>query len=150
MAAGEFTPQLCEQLHALPKYVPSRLSWKPGDANGVYVFQATALLQDGTGLDLSGYWKRIERLNRTRWGFALRYLGHCVRSYDMAESHKNPGEHGRIKGPHKHRFSSSKIDRYAYKPNPPISEDDPNRALMDFLAESNIELRVTYQNFLFP
>lgn len=67
----------------------------------------------------------------------------------MAESHKNPGERGRVRGPHKHKFSSSKIDRYAYKPDPPISGDDPNQSLMDFLKEGNIELRTPYQLFSF-
>jgi hypothetical protein len=71
-------------------------------------------------------------------------MGHIIRSYDMAAKHKNPGN-GRIRGPHKHRFQSSKVPRFAYKPDPPISEEDPNRALMDFLAESNIEAPVGYQ-----
>jgi len=47
-------------------------------------------------------------------------------------------------------FSSSRIDRYAYKPDPPITEDDPNQALLDFLKEENIELRSDYQTFMFP
>jgi hypothetical protein len=76
-------------------------------------------------------------------------MGHCVRAYDMATKHKNPGG-GWIKGPDKHKFSSSKIARYAYTPNPPISEANPNQALMDFLKESNITLRSgTYQDFIF-
>jgi len=66
----------------------------------------------------------------------------------MAKKHKNPGE-GWIRGPHKHKFSSSKIDRYAYKPDPPISELNANQALMDFLKESNIDLRIPYQDFMF-
>lgn len=66
----------------------------------------------------------------------------------MARKHKNPGA-GWIRGPHKHKFSSSKIPRYAYKPNPPISDTDPNEALMDFLKESNITLKTPYQSFMF-
>jgi hypothetical protein len=150
MASGEFTAALCEQLYAAPKYVASKIRWRPGSGEGVLIFQAKVLTQDGTGLDLSGYWKKVGRHNRTRWGFSLKHLGHCIRTYDMADSHKNPGETGRIKGPHKHRFSSSKIERYAYKPDPPISESDPNEALMDFLKEGNIELRSgDYQDFMF-
>jgi len=76
-------------------------------------------------------------------------MGHCVRSYDMARVHKNPGGKGKVYGPHKHMFSSSRIDRFAYKPDPPISEDDPNQALLDFLREENIELRTDYQTFMF-
>jgi hypothetical protein len=149
MASGEFTVQLCEQLHTAPKYVASRIRWRAGNGEGVYIFQAKVLTQDGTGLDLSGYWDKIGRHGLTRWGFALKYMGHCVRTYDMATKHKNPGE-GWIRGPHKHKFSSSKIERYAYKPDPPISEADANQALMDFLNESNIELPSgTYQDFMF-
>jgi len=68
----------------------------------------------------------------------------------MARYHKNPGQHGKIRGPHKHKFSSSKIERYAYKPDPPISEREPNEALMDFLKEANVELPNNYQYFIFP
>jgi hypothetical protein len=149
MASGEFTASLCEQLHAAPKYVASRIRWRAGTGEGVFIFQAKVLTEDGTGLDLSGYYDKVGRHDRTRWGFSLKYMGHCVRTYDMAAKHKNPGE-GWIKGPHKHKFSSSKIERYAYKPDPPISEADPNQALMDFLKESNITLRSgAYQDFMF-
>jgi hypothetical protein len=68
----------------------------------------------------------------------------------MAKVHRNPSGGGKVKGPHKHKYSSSKIERYAYKPDPPISEDNPNEALMDFLQEANIELPAHYQNFMFP
>jgi hypothetical protein len=68
----------------------------------------------------------------------------------MAQQHKNPGMKGRVKGPHKHKFSSSKIDRFAYKPDPPISEENPNQALMDFLEEANITPPPNYQHFMFP
>lgn len=149
MASGEFTAGLCEQLHAAPKYAASMIRWRPGNGEGVFIFQAKVLTEDGTGLDLSGYWKKIGRHDRTRWGFALKYMGHCIRTYDMASKHKNPGG-GWVRGPHKHRFSSSKIERYAYKPDPPISETDANEALLDFLKEGNIELRgVGYQACMF-
>lgn len=149
MATGEFSAEMCETLHKVPKSVASRIAWKP-NGDGVFVFQAVAITPDGIGLDLSGYFDKNGRHGRRTWGFSLRYHKNLIRSYDMSSSHKNPGEVGRIKGPHKHRFSSSKIDRYAYKPDPPISEEDPNAALLDFLAESNIQLQINYQHFIFP
>jgi hypothetical protein len=91
MASGEFTYELSEQLHSVPKYVASRLAWKRGDGEDVFISQATVLTADGNGLDLSGYWQKNGRFNRARWGFSLKYMGHCVRSYDMALVHKNPG-----------------------------------------------------------
>lgn len=149
MAYGDFSAELCEQLFQIPKYTASRICWKP-TPSGSLIFQAKVLTVDGLGLDLFGYWNKNVNHSRARWGFSLKYAGHCIRSYDMSTYHKNPGERGKVKGPHKHRFSSSKIDRYAYKPDPPISEQDPNEALMDFLREANIELRGDYQYFMFP
>jgi hypothetical protein len=146
MASGEFSPELCDELFKVPKTVVSRIAWKT-DGFGVAKFQAKVLTPDGKGLDLVGYCNK--QIGRLKWGFALTYSGNCVRSYDMAKRHKNPGEAGRIKGPHKHKYSSSKIDRYAYKPEPPISEGDPNQSLMDFLEEANIALPKNYQNFMF-
>jgi hypothetical protein len=147
MASGEFSPELCEQLFAVPKTVASRINWKT-DSSGIVKFQAQVLTADGKGLDLVGYWSRKSGV--AKWGFSLTYNGCCVRSYDMSSEHKNPGIRGRVKGPHKHKFTSSKIDRFAYKPDPPISEDDPNQALMDFLEEANIALPSNYQHFMFP
>jgi hypothetical protein len=147
MASGEFSPELCEQLFAVPKTVVSRINWK-SDGSDVFKFQAQVLTADGNGLILVGYWKR--KNNQPKWGFSLTYNGHCVRSYDMSPEHKNPGLAGRIKGPHKHKYSSSKIERLAYKPEPPISENNPNQALMDFLEEANIRPPANYQNFMFP
>jgi hypothetical protein len=138
---------LCEQLFAVPKSVVSRIGWKSAGGD-VLKFRAKVLTADGLVLDLIGYWniKNGER----RWGFSLSYFGNCVRSYDMSEVHRNPGGGGKVRGPHKHKFSSSKIPRFAYKPNPPISEGDPNSALLDFLAEANITLNYPYQSFMFP
>ncbi len=147
MAYGEFSPELCEQLHAVSKYVASRIAWK-SDAQGALKFQAKVLTPDGKGLDLIGYW--YKKNNEPRWGFSLTFSGYCVRSYDMAKRHKNPGGGGTIKGPHKHKYSSSKIDRYAFKPEPQISESNPNQALMDFLQEENIQPPTNYQHFMFP
>jgi hypothetical protein len=147
MSFLDFSPEFCEQLFKAPKYVASRISWKQsGDVK--FNFQAKVLTEDGTGLDLTGCWQKNSRHNRSKWGFTLTYFGNCIRSYDMAKYHRNPGGLGKIRGPHKHRFSSSKIPRLAYKPNPPISEDDPNEALFDFLAEANIQLRGEYQRLL--
>jgi hypothetical protein len=146
MASGEFSPELCEQLFTVPKTVASRITWK-SDGLGVFKFQAKVLTADGKGLDLVGYC--YKKGGERKWGFSLTYSGNCVRSYDMSKEHKNPAGGGRVKGPHKHKFTSSKIDRYAYKPNPEISEDNPNQALMDFLAEANIALPSNYQNIMF-
>jgi len=148
MASGEFSPELCEQLFKVPKTVASRITWRP-DAFGIFKFQAKVLTADGKGLDLVGYCYKKSG-GEQKWGFTLTYSGNCVRSYDMSKSHKNPGETGRVKGPHKHKYSSSKIERYAYKPEPPISEDDPNQSLMDFLAEANMAPPTNYQSFMFP
>jgi hypothetical protein len=147
MASGDFSPELCEQLLSVPKTVASKINWKP-DTSGIFKFQAQVLTADGKGLHLIGYWS--SKTGITKWGFNLSYNGHCVRSYDMSSEHKNPGMAGRIKGPHKHKYLSSKIDRFAYKPDPPISENNANEALMDFLTEANIELPANYQNFMFP
>lgn len=148
IASGEFSSELCEQLFTVPKYTASRIAWKPGPGNK-YIFQCQVLTADGQGLELTGYWTKNGRHNRTTWGFSLHYKGHCVRAYDMCKYHKNPGGQGKVRGPHKHKFSSSKIERFAYKPDPPISEDDPNQSLIDFLREANIELRSEYQSFMF-
>ena len=147
MASGEFSPELCEQLFTVPKTVVSRINWK-NDGSGIFKFQAQVLTADGKGLHLVGYWSAKNGV--TKWGFSLTFNGYCVRSYDMSPKHKNPGVKGRVKGPHKHKYSSSKIDRLAYKPDPPISEGNPNQALMDFLQEANIEPPKNYQNFMFP
>lgn len=145
MATGDFSPELCEQLFKAPKYTASRISWKHKNLY-THSFRASVLTEDGTGLELIGYIARNERHGRTTWGFTLTYRGHCVRSYDMAKYHKNPGGQGKVHGAHKHKYSSSKINRFAYKPEPPICEDNPNAALMDFLKEANIELRGEYQS----
>jgi hypothetical protein len=128
MATVQYTPELCEEMHTVPKYVVSSIKWKPGDGTGIFIFQAQVLTQDGRGLDLTGYWVKNGKYGKSNWGFSLHYFGNLVRSYDMAKKHKNPGG-GKVHGPHKHKFSSSKIHRYAYKPNPAISEADPNEAL---------------------
>lgn len=148
MSTEEFTEELCEELFLARKYVASQIVWR---AKGDYrcAFKATVLTQDGRGLDLYGFWCRNGRYGRTTWGFNLSYNGRCIRSYDMGKKHKNPGG-SKVHGPHKHRFSSSKIDRLAYKPNPPISEENPNAALLDFLKEANIDAPTDYQHFLFP
>ena len=146
MAFGDFSEYLCEQLFTTPKYVASRIVWAAyGDG---FRFRAKVLTEDGIGLDLIGYWGLVG--GERKWGFNLSYFGNCVRSYDMAKVHKNPGGGGKVYGPHKHKFSSSKIDRKAYKPDPPISESDANTALLDFLTEANIDLKYEYQFFMFP
>jgi len=117
----------------------SAIRWEPTE-EGSRIFQAAVLTEDELALDLVGYWEPRNRFSEARWGFSLKYQGYIVRAYDMARSHKNPGERGRIKGPHKHKFVSSKIYRYAYTPDPPISTANPHDALADFLKESNIEL----------
>ena len=123
------------------------IRWEP-TGKGSLTFRASVRTADDLMLDLSGYWDKIDRFGDTRWGFALRFRGHLVRSYDMAKSHKNPGESGRIRGPHKQRFLSSKMDRYAYTPDPSISMNTPSAALRDFLKECNIELlEIYYEGF---
>ncbi len=111
---------------------------------------AKVLTADGDVLDLSGHWCQNDFHGHKRWGFSLRYLGHCVRSWDMAAKHKNPDGGSWIYGPHKHKFDSTKVPRFAYKPEPPLSDKDPNQSLMDFLAESNIQLPSDYQIVMFP
>jgi hypothetical protein len=150
MASVHFSQEECEKLFQVPKFVLSQLEWKIGEGKDIFIFRAKVLTSDGAGLDLTGYWQKNGRHNRTCWGFSLYYLGHCVRSYDMAKTHKNPGGGGRVRGPHKHKYSSSKIDRFAYKPDPALSETDANQGLLDFLAEANIQLRQPYQSFMFP
>lgn len=149
MATREkFTPEMCEYLFLTPKYVASKILWKP---DGPMVkFRAQVLtVSDGLGLDFIGYWGHNPRYDRANWGFNLSYRRNLIRQYDMAKEHKNPEGAGRIKGPHKHKFSLSVIPRYAYKPDPPICETDPNQSLMDFLTEANIRIPEDYQNYMF-
>jgi hypothetical protein len=148
MKSKGFTVDICEALYACPKRVVSKLQWV-ATRNNTFLVQAQVMTDDGDVLDLAGYWS-VSSFNERRWGFSLRYNGHVVRSFDLAKSHKNPGESGRIRGPHKHKFKSSKIPRYAYKPDPPISDTEPNQSLMDFLAEANVALPTSYQNLMFP
>jgi hypothetical protein len=143
-----FTAEVCEALYSVPKTLASQIAWRQSDAR-TYLFAAKVLTTEGDVLDLSGYWSRNDFHNRTRWGFALRYLGHLIRSWDMSTKHKNPTG-PRIRGPHKHKFDSSKVPRLAYKPNPALSDRDPNQSLMDFLEESNIQPPPEYQNVMFP
>jgi len=139
----------CERLFQAPKFVASRIRWKQRD-DDTCLFQAKVLTSDGIGLDLFGYWHQDQKYHRVRWGFSLRYRGFIVRSWDMASKHRNPAHGGKIKGPHKHRFSSSRIPRLAYSPNPPLSLANPNDTLMDFLKEANISLPTDYTDFMFP
>jgi hypothetical protein len=142
-----FTPEACEAIYALPKVVVSQIAWKQYKPC-TFRFEAKVLCDNGEILDLYGHWKYEKATERRSWGFSLRYLGHVVRSYDMATKHKNPSN-GWVRGAHKHKFQSSKIPRFAYKPNPPISEANANDALMDFLEESNIQKPADYQDNIF-
>jgi hypothetical protein len=148
MARTEFTAEVCEALFAAPKSLASRIAWRQRDPR-TFTFQAKVLAEDGVMLDLGGYWSHNEFHRYKRWGFSLRYLGHVIRSWDMATKHKNRGGKW-VRGPHKHKFDSSKVPRFVYKPEPPLSDSDPNQSLMDFLAEANIELPTDYQNVMFP
>lgn len=142
-----FTVEECERLFAAPKTVVTRITWKAVNPNTLH-FQAKVVTDEGRGLDLNGVWQRIGRHGETRWGFSLNYHGNCVRSFDMAWKHKNPGGKW-IRGPHKHKFSSSRIPRMAYKPDPAISIAEPNQSLLDFLAEANIAIPANFQYFMF-
>jgi hypothetical protein len=144
----EFTAAICEALYAAPKSLASRIVWRQKDSR-TFLFQAKVLAEEGIVLDLSGYWCHDAFHGCKHWGFSLRYLGHCIRSWDMAKKHKNPNS-GWVRGPHKHKFDSTKAPRFAYKPNPPVSDTDPNQALLDFLLESHIEPPEDYQNVMFP
>jgi len=135
-------------LFHVAKTIVSRIVWKNVNANTVS-FRTKVVTGDGLGLDLSGHYQRIGRHGETRWGFSLTFHGHCIRQYDMARKHHNPGI-GWVRGPHKHKFSSSRIPRFAYKPAPPIAEVNPNQSLLDFLTEANIAQPTNYQFFIFP
>lgn len=150
MATKEhFTAEMCEAIFSAEKYVASKIEWKR-DGEHMMKFRAQVLTADNAMvLDLVGYWGYNPRYQRKVWGFNLSYKRHCIRQYDMGARHKNLGEPTTVRGPHKHRFSESRVPRYAYKPNPPISESDPNRALMDFLAEANIRKPENYQDEMF-
>lgn len=152
MPTEAFTVEIAEFLYASPKYVASVIDWRPkaGTSGNTYRFHASVVTDEGLVLDLSGTWTQTSRHGDTRWGFSLNYLGHPVRSYDMGKRHANPNGYPNVKGPHKHKYWSSRIPRLAYKPDPPISETDPNQALLDFLEEGNIKLQGPYQTFSFP
>ena len=146
-ASYGFTPEKCEYLFAVAKTVATKITWKRQNQSTL-LFKAKVVTEDGVGLDLHGWWQKNGRHGETRWGFSLTYKGNCVRQYDMAWKHHNPGV-GWVRGPHKHKYSSSRIPRFAYKPDPPISEADPNQSLLDFLAEANIATPAQFQYFMF-
>jgi hypothetical protein len=147
-ASHGFTTEECERLFTIPKTVATKIAWK-GVNQDTLIFHAKVVTSDGLGLDLHGHWQRIGRHGLTRWGFALTYHGNCVRQYDMARKHHNPGS-GWVKGQHKHRYSSSRIPRFAYKPDPPISDTELNQSLIDFLVEANIAIPANFQYVMFP
>jgi hypothetical protein len=147
-ASYGFTPEECERLFRIDKTVITKIRWK-AITQAVLIFDAKVISADGTGLDLHGHYTNNGRFGETRWGFSLTYRKHCVRQYDMAHKHHNHGT-GWIRGPHKHKYSSSRIPRFAYKPNPPISDVEPNQSLLDFLAEANIQIPASFQYFIFP
>jgi hypothetical protein len=147
-ASHGFTAERCEQLFQVAKTVVTRINWKAQNDNTL-TFHAKVATLDGVGLDLRGVWQRVGRHGETRWGFFLLYKGHCVRQYDMAKKHHNPGI-GWVRGQHKHRYSSSRIPRFAYKPDPPISDTELNQSLMDFLTEANIAIPANFQYVMFP
>jgi hypothetical protein len=80
------------------KTVITRIVWKEVDRNTLR-FHAKVVTADNIGLDLHGHYQKIGRHGVTRWGFSLTYRGNCVRQYDMALKHRNPGG-GKVKGPH--------------------------------------------------
>jgi hypothetical protein len=142
-----FTVEECERLFGEPKTVITRIAWKALNSNTMR-FQAKVVTPEGRGLDLKGCWQRVGRHGDTRWGFSLSYHGNCIRSFDMARKHKNPGGKW-VRGPHKHKFSTSRIPRFAYKPDPPISVVEPNQSLIDFLVEANIAIPQNFQYIMF-
>lgn len=144
----EFTADECEELFNVPKYVASRIAWKETNKNS-YVFRAKVLTSTGKALDLFGYWKWNIKHNRAHWGFSLRHRGNLIRSFDRASYHRNAGVGGKVRGQHKHRFASSRIERFAYKPDQLLSEADAHRCLFDFLTEAHVELPKNYQFFMF-
>jgi hypothetical protein len=147
-ASQGFTTEECERLFHVTKTVVTRIAWKPSGRD-VMLFEAKVVTSDSIGLDLHGHWQRSARHGETRWGFSLTFRGHCVRQYDMARKHHNPGA-GWVRGPHKHKYSSSRIPRLAYKPNPAISDKDVNQSLIDFLTEANIAIPRNFQYVMFP
>lgn len=146
-ASQGFSAEECERLFTVAKTITTKLAWKQQNENTMR-FHAKVVTVDGVGLDLRGTWQRIGRHGATRWGFSLLYNGHCVRQYDMARKHHNPGT-GWVKGQHKHKYSSSLIPRLAYKPKPPISDNELNRSLFDFMTEASIAIPANYQHVMF-
>jgi hypothetical protein len=147
----EFTEEMCEAIFRAPKKLASQIEWFVENPN-TFRFEAKVICESqNLVLDLNGHWCHNTLLKRRRWGFALKLGGYAIRSYDMSKKHKNFGIVGkRVRGPHKHRFKMSKIARFAYSPDPPISDTDPNQSLMDFLTEAHIELPAEYQSVMFP
>ena len=113
-----------------------------------HAFSSQVATTEGRGLDLKGCWQRVGRHGDTRWGFSLSYHGNCIRSFDMARKHNKSGGKW-VRGPHKHKFSTSRIPRFAYKPDPPISVVEPNQSLIDFLVEANIAIPQNFQYIMF-
>jgi hypothetical protein len=57
MADTDFTPAICDELYGAAKYVASDIKWKQ-TADGIFIFRAAVLTEDGRGLELIGRWVR--------------------------------------------------------------------------------------------
>ena len=91
MASAEFSPELCEQLYALPKQVASRINWKRGPGEDVFLFQSKSSGSRRNRLRSNG---PLEK-ERTTWphvlGIFIDVYRPLHRGFDMAIYHRNPG-----------------------------------------------------------
>ena len=86
-------------------------------------------------------------IGKTNYSFSLLFDNFPIRKYTVHQKHKMPD--GKIVwGPHKHTWDELNEDRWVYVPND-ITQGDINQAFLDFLKESNIQIRGKYQGVMF-
>jgi len=126
------------------KVITSTLRWSSrSSAKGRLYLEARVLAPDTSELlDFKGV------RGKTNYSYALLWRGVPIRKATLHFQHTNPdGQH--IGEPHKHRWDENDEDGWAYVPDD-MHWDNPDQALLDFLAECKIRYTGTYQFQLMP
>jgi hypothetical protein len=121
-----------EEVLGEAKIITENLQWQRFSSS--YRLDAGVLATtSGKLLRLKGY------VGRTNFSFALLYNNSPIRKYTAHHHHRNPSGEV-IYGPHKHTWDDVDEDNWVYVPDN-VRSDNPNDALVDFLAECNITLQ---------
>jgi hypothetical protein len=124
-----------------PKVIAMNLAWQ---AQGrAYNLAATVLgTETGYTLSLRGY------VGRRNHSFTLLFQNTPIRKWTVHDRHRDPVSKRIFREPHKHTWDDVWEDQRVYIPTDfPVG--DPNRELLAFLKECNIELRGAYQTCAF-